>query len=75
MNKEIIDEIKELKQEISSLKEDIKKLIKICSRMDDHISFVNQTYSVVRKPLSAIINIFNRSIYYENDTSLPQIGV
>lgn len=66
-------EIKELRSEISCIQEDIKKIIQICSRMDEHISFVNSTYNIVRKPLSIIINIINRTISSEIDSSLPQI--
>ena len=66
-------ELGELKGEILEMREEIKKLIQVCSRMDGHISFVNETYNVVRRPLSAIVSMVSKTITNDTDSSLPQI--
>lgn len=47
-------EIQELKEEVKLLREDINKLITICSRMDNHITFVDNVYDSVRIPVQSI---------------------
>lgn len=54
-------DIQELKQEMILLREEINKLTKTCGRMDDHISFVETTYNVVRSPLSTLIRCIGSS--------------
>ena len=43
-----------LEGEVSDLKVLINKLIKTCERMDNHISFVENTYDTLRKPLDFV---------------------
>ena len=61
-------QVLELKDEVARLREDIKQLIVTCSRMDHHISFVDNVYSIVQKPLEFIINSF----WGQSKASLPQ---
>lgn len=43
-----------LESEVADLKVLINKLIKTCERMDSHISFVENTYDTLRKPLDFV---------------------
>lgn len=43
-----------LESEVYDLKVLINKLIKTCERMDNHISFVENTYDTLRKPLDFV---------------------
>lgn len=43
-----------LEGEVYDLKVLINKLIKTCERMDNHISFVENTYDTLRKPLDFV---------------------
>lgn len=63
----IMNEIKSLKdsqerliEEVKGLKENQTELSKSCSRMDNHISFVEDTYETLKNPL----NIFKNKIEY-----------
>jgi chromosome segregation ATPase len=63
----IINEINILKvsqerliEEVKGLKENQTELNKSCSRMDSHISFVEETYQTLKNPL----NIFKNKIEY-----------
>lgn len=69
------DDITELRREVRELHMKIDELVRVCGRMDEHITFVNTTYSVVRSPLSWLMGRIN---YYATgntieDTSLPTI--
>jgi len=48
--------------EIAGLKEDIADLKRICSRMDNHITFVENTYHTLRTPIDYIKYYFNKPI-------------
>lgn len=61
MSDEKEDQIKSLRQEIKLLRNDVQLLTEIvqklslsCSKMDEHISFVEGVYSVVRTPANYI---------------------
>lgn len=65
--------IKQLENKIDKLTHKIDKLIEICSRMDDHIDFVEHTYAVLRTPLDFV----KRNVEFimgsdnEEETNLP----
>ena len=63
----------DLLREIAALREDIRTLQRTCRRMDDHITFVNSTYSAVRSPLSWVFTRINYMMGLENGSALPQI--
>lgn len=59
--------MEDLKVEITSLREDVKllteqvqKLTQSCSRMDNHITFVEQIYKTVRKPADYMLAYWNK---------------
>lgn len=54
--KNIKDDIKEIKKSISELKEAIETLNETCSRMNNHITFVEDTYETLKTPLNFIKN-------------------
>lgn len=49
---------------IEALQKDIQDLKVICSRMDNHIDFVEQTYETLRTPLDYVKYYFNKPIKY-----------
>lgn len=63
----------DLLHEIAALREDVRLLQRICGRMDEHISFVNSTYSAVRSPLSWVFTRINGMMGIGGGPSLPQI--
>ena len=46
--------IETLESEVYDLKVLINKLIKTCQRMDNHISFVENTYDTLKKPIDFV---------------------
>ena len=56
-NQEILDELRNIKKEIKMLSDKIEKLDKSCSRMDNHINFVENTYDILRIPLNVVSNL------------------
>ena len=80
MNQEIVDELSELKEEVNNLKKEIQSLRHVieqltgtCGRMDDHISFVNSTYNVVRRPFSMVLDVISRSLGNGRVHNLPEL--
>lgn len=65
----------ELRDEIRLLRADVCELKRICGRMDDHITFINGTYSAVRTPMSWVFSRINRMMGIGGgaSVSLPQI--
>lgn len=62
--KEILIELKNLQSEISVIKTQIKNIATSTDNMDNHISFVESVWSVVKNPFSHALQI-----YYGNDTT------
>lgn len=78
-NTEIIALRKEMKEGFMRINDTLMELIKAiekldgsCSKMDDHISFVEGTYETLRSPLDYITKNVNRLRGVES-TELPQI--
>lgn len=53
---EVKHEIKELRKDIHTLTQEIRALTKTCSRMDNHIDFVDGVYDTVRAPANYILS-------------------
>ena len=63
----------DLQREIAALREDVRELHRICGRMDDHITFVNNTYSAVRRPTNWVLSRINSMMGIGGSAPLPQI--
>ena len=73
-NQEILDELRNIRKEIKMLSDKIEKLDKSCSRMDNHINFVENIYDILRTPLNVVSNLVTNtfsSIKIEN--KLPSL--
>jgi hypothetical protein len=51
--------IDNLDKEVKEMKELIKELIKVCGRMDTHITFVETMYDTLKNPIECIRQRFN----------------
>jgi hypothetical protein len=56
--KEILIELKNLKSEISTIKLQIDSITKSTNNMDNHISFVESVWSVVKNPFSHALQLY-----------------
>ena len=72
-NTEILEKLEKLEKLVSALSQKIDNLDRSCSRMDDHIDFVERTYDVLRSPLSLLTNISSRFYSSVEDDNLPQL--
>lgn len=62
MNEKLIFyKIIRLENKIDELEKKIDKLLKVCGRMNNHISFVERVYETLRLPISYITNRFSIS--------------
>ncbi len=79
---EINNKIINLERKLEIIEQKLDKLIKISNKMDDHIDFVEHSYSIIRGPLNYIkdkINLLNGfrgfssedlpAINYDNDNN------
>jgi hypothetical protein len=66
------NEINMLKLEIKTLNNKMDELIKICGKMDNHITNVENVYTIVRKPFSYITTNINKMIGNEKNNELPE---
>ena len=72
--KEIIKELSDIKKELHEIKEILSNLKKSTNKMDDHILFIEDTYSTLRSPLDWITKNVNRISGYSSETELPLIN-
>ena len=72
-NTEILEKLEKLEKLVLVLSQKIDNLDRSCSRMDDHIDFVERTYDVLRSPLSLLTNISSRFYSSVEDDNLPQL--
>lgn len=63
--KEILTELKNLKSEISTIKIQIDSITKSTNNMDNHISFVESVWTVVKNPFSHALQLY----YKDNKSS------
>lgn len=66
--KEILTELKNLKSEISTIKIQVDSITKSTSNMDNHISFIESIWSVVKNPFSHALQF-----YYGNNKSIQKL--
>lgn len=64
------ERLKKLETEIKGLRKDIQNLTTVCSRMNQHINFVENVYSTVRIPANYVKNKVE-SLMGINKPSLP----
>ncbi len=72
--KEILLELKNLREEVKLLRSEIKEP---CDRMNTHISFVENIYSTIKKPISRILGIFQtlpEPLYIKNGNNIGMIA-
>ena len=69
---EMLNEFKKVNDTLLTLIEIVKKLDKSCSKMDDHISFVEGTYETLKTPLDFITTNVNKMIGNQKTGTLDQ---
>lgn len=69
---EIEENLKLLREEVLSLKEIVLRLEKTCSRMDNHITFVDHVYDKVQAPFNFVLNKVSR-VMGRTEQTLPTI--
>ena len=73
-NQEILDELRNLKKEIKILSDKIERLDRSCSRMDNHINFIENTYDILRTPLNVVSNIVTNTFSSKQiENKLPSL--
>ena len=75
MNNEILHRLEKVEEQLKILIQKIDNLNTSCSRMDNHIDFVEKTYDVLRSPLNLLTNM--TATFYgqvEDDNNLPELG-
>ena len=68
MESEILELLKNIEKRLGVIEEHLGIVKQDCSKMGDHIDFIEKTYSLLRQPL----NYVTRAICKRN-TDLPQI--
>lgn len=48
-----------VRSELKVIKNELKEIKQLCSRMDNHINFVESSYSIVRNPINWLISRLN----------------
>jgi hypothetical protein len=66
--KEIYSEIKQIKCDIVSLKKDMESISQSTTNMDNHISFVESVWDVVKNPFSNLLQF-----YYGKNQNLQKL--
>ena len=73
---EINNKIDCLEKKLILIEEKLDKILKISDKMDDHVDFVEHSYSIIRGPLNYIkdkINLLN-GFYGTSSEDLPTIN-
>ncbi len=73
---EINNKITNLEKKLETIEQKLDKLIKISNKMDDHIDFIEHSYSIIRGPLNYIKNKINllNGFYGTSSEDLPTIN-
>ena len=72
---DILNRLEKVEEQLKILIQKIDNLNTSCSRMDNHIDFVEKTYDVLRSPLNLLTNM--TSSFYgqvEDNNNLPELG-
>lgn len=73
-NQEILDELRNIRKEIKMLSDKIERLDRSCSRMDNHINFVENTYDILRTPLNVVSNLVTNTFSSKTiENKLPSL--
>ena len=71
------NEVIEIRQQLKPLTDSVNHLLKYSEKMDNHIQFIESTYTVARAPLDFMFSHINKFIGENIDTgvlpSLPAI--
>ena len=67
----ILYKLNDIEKKIDILAERVSKCEKSCGNMDNHISFVENTYSTLRSPLDYFRSTINSITGERNDEVLP----
>ena len=73
MSNKIKKELIKINEKLDKIILSVEKVDTKCTRMDEHIGFVEKTYSSVRSPLSYIKKKFEQLSGNQTYTELPQI--
>ncbi|ARF11387.1 hypothetical protein Klosneuvirus_1_244 [Klosneuvirus KNV1] len=68
----ILDKLESLEKKIEQIDNKINECEKSCQNMDEHIYFINNTYTSLRAPLEFVRSKVNMFIE-QDSTSMPQI--
>ena len=68
----VLQEVRLLREEVKMLTEIVVRLEKSCSRMDDHITFVDHVYERVQRPMNFVLGKVSR-LMGRSEQVLPQI--
>lgn len=69
--KDILLEIQNLKSEINTIKQELKEISKSTNNMDNHISFIESIWSLVKSPFSYGLQLYyGKSKYLESISSM-----
>lgn len=73
LKKEMMEQFERINRTLIELIEIVGKLDGSCSKMDDHINFVETTYDTLRSPLDYLTNRINRLRGVNEQKQLPNI--
>lgn len=69
----IREDIEDLKRTVEQLTKAVNRLTESCSKMDQHIDFVEGTYETLRSPLDFLARQVNRLSGVEYESELPRL--
>ena len=69
----LLEKLESIEKRLESIENVLGVLKKDCSKMQDHITFIEKTYSLVRVPLNFIKNKVEFMMTMNSSPSLPEI--
>ena len=70
---EILSSLKSIESRLESIESHLKIVNKDCSKMNEHIEFVEKTYNAARTPLNYIKNKIEYMMHGNTGTELPKL--